>query len=58
MIESQRDSSAGLSVVHADLASDDGWQEAVAGCEYVLHVASPFPGLTAQGPERADRPRP
>jgi dihydroflavonol-4-reductase len=27
----------------ADLMSDDGWAEAVAGCDYVLHVASPFP---------------
>ncbi|GAA0595577.1 aldehyde reductase [Kribbella sandramycini] len=30
-----------LSVVRADLQSDDGWAEAVAGSEYVLHVASP-----------------
>jgi nucleoside-diphosphate-sugar epimerase len=27
----------------ADLENDAGWAEAVAGCEYVLHVASPFP---------------
>jgi nucleoside-diphosphate-sugar epimerase len=27
----------------ADLTSDAGWPEAVAGCQYVLHVASPFP---------------
>lgn len=27
----------------ADLRSDAGWQEAVNGSEYVLHVASPFP---------------
>lgn len=26
----------------ADLTSDIGWPEAVAGCRYVLHVASPF----------------
>ena len=32
-----------LSFVAADLAHDAGWAEAVAGCEYVLHVASPFP---------------
>jgi dihydroflavonol-4-reductase len=30
-------------LVTADLESDEGWAEAVAGCEYVLHVASPFP---------------
>ena len=27
----------------ADLTADAGWPEAVAGCAYVLHVASPFP---------------
>ena len=27
----------------ADLEKDEGWAEAVAGCDYVLHVASPFP---------------
>lgn len=33
-----------LSFVAADLLRDQGWAEAVAGCTYVLHVASPFPG--------------
>ncbi len=32
-----------LSFVAADLEKDAGWPEAVANCEYVLHVASPFP---------------
>jgi len=32
-----------LSFSAADLESDAGWPEAVSGCEYVLHVASPFP---------------
>jgi len=27
----------------ADLMKDEGWRNAVTGCEYVLHVASPFP---------------
>jgi len=27
----------------ADLGADAGWAEAVAGCDFVLHVASPFP---------------
>lgn len=27
----------------ADLERDAGWAEAVAGCDFVLHVASPFP---------------
>jgi nucleoside-diphosphate-sugar epimerase len=32
-----------LSFIAADLQQDAGWPEAVAGCDYVLHVASPFP---------------
>lgn len=34
---------AALSFAAADLMSDAGWPEAVAGCAFVLHVASPFP---------------
>ncbi|HNO30547.1 MAG TPA: NAD-dependent epimerase/dehydratase family protein, partial [Anaerolineales bacterium] len=34
---------AALVFFAADLNSDAGWAEAVAGCDYVLHVASPFP---------------
>src|SRR4051812_8447681 len=33
----------GLSFFAANLESDEGWLGAIAGCEYVLHVASPFP---------------
>jgi len=32
-----------LSFFAADLESDAGWKEAVAGCDYALHVASPIP---------------
>ena len=32
-----------LTLFRADLNADAGWAEAVVGCEYVLHVASPFP---------------
>lgn len=32
-----------LELVEADLTSDRGWREAVAGCTFVQHVASPFP---------------
>jgi dihydroflavonol-4-reductase len=31
-----------LSFVEADLLSDKGWEVAMQGCSYVLHVASPF----------------
>ena len=32
-----------LTALAADLTGDEGWPEAVEGCDYVLHVASPFP---------------
>lgn len=35
-----------LTFVAADLMKDEGWNDAVAGCNYVLHVASPFPNST------------
>lgn len=37
-----------LTFAAADLTSDAGWPEAVAGCAYVLHVASPFPPAIPQ----------
>jgi dihydroflavonol-4-reductase len=32
-----------LSFVKADLLADEGWDAAMRGCRYVLHVASPYP---------------
>jgi nucleoside-diphosphate-sugar epimerase len=32
-----------VSFFAADLENDAGWRKAAAGCDYVLHVASPFP---------------
>src|SRR5947207_4476196 len=40
-----------LAVLPADLESDEGWLEAVEGCEYVLHVASPFPPKQPKDPD-------
>jgi dihydroflavonol-4-reductase len=40
-----------LSFHVADLTADDGWAEAVAGCDYVLHVASPFPPKQPKDPD-------
>jgi dihydroflavonol-4-reductase len=40
-----------LSVLAADLTKDDGWQAAVEGCDYVLHVASPFPPVQPKDPD-------
>jgi dihydroflavonol-4-reductase len=45
------DPSSRLKVLAADLTSDAGWAEAVAGCRYVLHVASPFPPTQPKNPD-------
>jgi nucleoside-diphosphate-sugar epimerase len=42
------DADARLQFFGADLTSDAGWKEAVAGCEFVLHVASPLPVAVPQ----------
>ena len=34
-----------IEFVEADLGSDAGWAEAARGCEFVHHVASPFPAV-------------
>ena len=45
-----------LAFVAADLAADAGWAEAVAGCAYVLHVASPLPAINPRDDEELVRP--
>jgi nucleoside-diphosphate-sugar epimerase len=45
-----------LSFAAADLTSDDGWAAAVAGCDYVLHVASPFPPQQPKNEDYLIRP--
>lgn len=40
-----------LSFSFADLTDDHGWDAAVAGCDYVLHVASPFPQTAPRSEE-------
>ena len=42
------DASAPIAFHQADLMNDAGWAEAVAGADYVLHVASPFPPTIPQ----------
>ena len=34
----------------ADLGNDEGWADAVAGCDYILHTASPFPSVQPNDP--------
>jgi|SRR5436305_1020999 len=50
-VGSEVDPGERLSVLAADLARDEGWDEAVAGCDYVLHVASPFPPVQPKDPD-------
>src|SRR5262249_25143372 len=33
------------------LTSDAGWDDAISGCDYVLHVASPFPPEQPKDPD-------
>ena len=49
-VGSQVDPGDRLTVLAAELTSDDGWAEAVADCDYVLHVASPFPPRSRRTP--------
>jgi nucleoside-diphosphate-sugar epimerase len=32
-----------LEFINADLTKDESWEQAAAGCDFVLHLASPFP---------------
>jgi nucleoside-diphosphate-sugar epimerase len=50
-VESQVDPGDRLTFHAADLTSDAGWAEAVGGCDYVLHVASPFPPSQPDDPD-------
>lgn len=45
-----------LSFLAADLLKDEGWAAAVSGCEYVLHVASPFPPSVPKDENEIIRP--
>jgi dihydroflavonol-4-reductase len=44
-------SSDRLSIVAANLRADEGWKRAVSDCDYVLHVASPFPAAQPEDPD-------
>jgi dihydroflavonol-4-reductase len=55
-LEPEVDAGDRLSVLAADLRSDDGWEEAARGCDYVLHVASPFPPKQPKDPDELIAP--
>jgi nucleoside-diphosphate-sugar epimerase len=50
-VGSQVDLGDRLTVVAADLTSDEGWADAIGGCDFVLHVASPFPPAQPKDPD-------
>jgi nucleoside-diphosphate-sugar epimerase len=50
-VGSQVDPGDRLTVLAADLLDDAGWEGAIEGCEYVLHVASPFPPVQPKDPD-------
>jgi dihydroflavonol-4-reductase len=50
-VASQVDPAHHLTVHAADLMSDDRWAHAIEGCDYVLHVASPFPSKQPKDPD-------
>lgn len=45
-----------LELAVADLEDDYGWDYAVDGCEYVMHVASPFPAQQPVDPDELIEP--
>jgi dihydroflavonol-4-reductase len=45
-----------LTLVEADLLADAGWGTAVAGCERVLHLASPFPEALPKSDDELIKP--
>jgi len=50
-VASQVDPDNRLRVVQADLTGDDGWAAAMAGVDYVLHVASPLGNDNPKDPD-------
>jgi dihydroflavonol-4-reductase len=55
-VASQVDPAHHLTVHQADLLSDDHWDNVIEGCDYVLHVASPFPPNQPKDPDELIRP--
>ena len=49
------DAGSRLMFFTADLTSDSGWAQAVAGCDYVLHVASPLSDSARKTEAEVDR---
>jgi dihydroflavonol-4-reductase len=50
-VASQVDPAHHLTVHQANLTSDEHWDNVIEGCDYVLHVASPFPAKQPKNPD-------
>jgi nucleoside-diphosphate-sugar epimerase len=55
-VASQVDLAHHLSIHQADLLSDEHWDNVIEGCDYVLHVASPFPPNQPKDADELIRP--
>jgi dihydroflavonol-4-reductase len=55
-VGSQVEAAERLAVLVADLNEDRGWAQAIDGCDYVLHVASPFPPVQPKDPQKLIAP--
>ena len=47
---------ASIEFAFLDLNSDDGWAEAMAGCDVLIHTASPFPLISPADPDILIKP--
>ena len=50
MLEAENVPTANLDFAVCDLGSADGWEDAMCGCEYVIHTASPLGGNNMDDP--------
>ena len=50
-IEKHLNKQISLDVHIADLLNDDGWKDAVKGCDAIIHLAGPFP-MSYEGGEK------
>lgn len=55
-IAAKTDAGHRLTFFAADLTSDDGWDEAMTDCDYVLHVASPLGNGSEKGRDALTAP--
>jgi dihydroflavonol-4-reductase len=55
-VASEIDPAHRLTVHQADLLGDEHWDNIIEGCDYVLHVASPFPPKQPKDPDELIRP--